>query len=118
MMYTHVTTTKETTSKVHSYRVSLHMKSFSTSNGKSLMSAESTTSKDRKADTSDVPMVAIVIPIVGIIIGVLVVTIFLYKRRWKAILAKTDCNAPFHGSLGIAEHANGSNVMEITNIDL
>ena len=111
---TTVSTTHKTALNEFAYFSSLHMNT-SSSTDESLTSDETTMSKTsmvHKADTSDVLLVAIVIPIVGIIIGALVATFFIYKRKCyrdsksKAISAKMDCNVSVHGN-----HSSGCNVM-------
>ena len=125
-IYTHVATTKKTTLKQHAYVSSLLMKA-STSTDESLSSVESTTlnaSMTHRASTTDVPLVAIVAPIVIIVIGALAATIFLCKRRYssdsksKANASKTDCNVSFHDIDGAGLHADGCNIMKTHSIDL
>ena len=125
-IYTHLTSTKKATLKEHTNLSSLLMQ-FSTSNDESLTVVDSTTLKAsmiHKADTTDVPLVAIVVPIVIIVIGALAATIFLSKKRCyrdsksKAISAKMDCNVLFDDKTGAGLHANGSNVMKNHRSDL
>ena len=120
-VYTHVTTTKKTALKEHTYVSSLLLKT-STSTDESLTDEESTSLKasmTHRANTTDEPLVAIVVPIVIIVIGALAATIFLYKRRCssdsksKAIASKVDCNVSFHD-----KHGADCNVMTKHSTDL